>query len=48
MNGGFVEGAMCDDTTSDPMCRLPVLVLPAIVVKRESSTLEEAVLGWAA
>lgn len=27
---------------------LPVLVLPAIHVKRESSTLEEAVLGWAA
>ena len=27
---------------------LPVLVLPAIFVKRELSTLEEAVLGWAA
>ena len=27
---------------------LPVLVLPGIHVKRESSTLEEAVLGWAA
>jgi nucleotide-binding universal stress UspA family protein len=27
---------------------LPVLVLPAIHVERESSTLEEAVLGWAA